>query len=77
MFDQGCATLHVMSPTAKKVETTDPVLKALEEAEEAPALSDDDRAALLEAAADPKWAHVSRGQAFERLVCVRADTDDE
>jgi hypothetical protein len=25
----------------------------------------------------PKWAHVSRGQAFERLVCARADTDDE
>jgi hypothetical protein len=53
------------------------VLRALEEAEEAPALSNDDRAALLEAAADPKWAHVSRGQAFERLVCARADTDDE
>ena len=67
----------MMSPTAKKVEATDPVLKAFEAAYEAPALSDDDRAALLEAAADPKWVRVSRGQAFERLVCEHSDTDDE
>jgi hypothetical protein len=52
VFDRGSAPLHVTSPTAKKVGTTDPVLKALEEAEEAPALSNDDRAALLEAAAE-------------------------
>jgi hypothetical protein len=57
-----------MSPTAKKL-ATDPLARAFQEAEEGPALSDQDRAALAEAAADPKWVRMSRGEAFERLVC--------
>jgi hypothetical protein len=57
-----------MSPTAKKL-ATDHVVRAFAEAEEGPTLSDDDRAALTEAAANPKWVRMSRGEAFERLVC--------
>jgi hypothetical protein len=60
-----------MSPTAKKL-SADSVARALEEAEDGPALSDEDRAALGEVVADPKWVRMSRGDAFERLVC-----DDE
>lgn len=61
-----------MSPTAKKV-ATDSLARAFEEAEDGPELSDQDRAALAEAAADPRWVQLSRGDAFERLVC----DDDE
>jgi hypothetical protein len=61
-----------MSPTAKKL-ASDSLARVFEEAEEGPSLSDEDRAALLEAAADPKWDRMSRGDAFERLVC----DDDE
>ena len=61
-----------MSPTAKKV-PTDALARAFEEAEEGTALSDEDRAALQEAAADPTWVRMSRGDAFERIVC----SDDE
>ncbi len=61
-----------MSPTAKKL-AIDALARAFEEAEEGPALSDQDRAALAEVAADPKWVRMSRGDAFERLVC----DDDE
>ncbi len=32
------------------------------------ALSDQDRIALLEAAADPRWIRMGRGDAFEPLV---------
>ena len=39
------------------------------------AISDEDRGALVEAAADPAWVRVSRGDAFERLVC--SDDDNE
>lgn len=61
-----------MAPTAKKL-ATDPVTRAFEAADEGAPLSAEDRAALLEAAADPKWVRMSRGDAFERLVC----DDDE
>lgn len=64
-----------MSPTAKKVTTTDPVARAFEEAEEGPPLTDDDRAALAEAA-DPRWVRLSRGEAFERLVCEDDKSDN-
>ena len=57
-----------MSPTAKKL-ALDPVARAFADAEEGLPLSDEDRAALLEATADPKWVRMSRGDAFERLVC--------
>lgn len=57
-----------MSPTAKKV-ATDSLARAFEEAKEGPPLTDDDRSALLEVATDPKWVRMSRGDAFERLVC--------
>jgi hypothetical protein len=62
-----------MSPTAKKL-ATDSLARAFDEAEAAPALSDEDRTALVEAAADPTWVRMSRGDAFERLVC---DGNDE
>jgi hypothetical protein len=61
-----------MSPTAKKL-ATDAVARAFKEADEAAPLSAEDRAALVEAAADPSWVRMSRGDAFERLVC----DDDE
>lgn len=61
-----------MSPTAKKV-PANALARAFEEAEEGTALSDEDRAALSEASADPSWVRTSRGDAFERLVC----NDDE
>ena len=61
-----------MSPTAKKL-ATDSLARAFEEAHEGPALSNEDRAALAKAAADPNWVRMSRGDAFERLVC----NDDE
>ena len=57
-----------MSPTAKKL-ATDGAVRAFANAEEGLALGDDDRAALAEATADPKWIRMSRGEAFERLVC--------
>ncbi|MBS2017657.1 MAG: hypothetical protein JST00_32560 [Deltaproteobacteria bacterium] len=65
-----------MSPTAKKA-TTDPVARAFEAAEEGPPLTDDDRAALAEAAADPRWISLSRGEAFERLVCEDKKSNDD
>jgi hypothetical protein len=65
-----------MSPTDKKVATTDPVLLAFEQADQAPPLSDEDRDALVEAAADPRWVRMGRGEAFERLVCERGEGDD-
>ncbi len=61
-----------MGPAAKKL-SADAVAQAFAQADQGPPLSDDDRAALLEAAADPKWVRMSRGAAFERLVC---DDDD-
>jgi len=61
-----------MSPTAKKV-PADALVRVFEVAEEGTALSDEDRAALQEAAADPAWVRMGRGDAFERLVC----NDDE
>ena len=64
-----------MSPTAKKVTTIDPVAHAFEMAEEGPPLADADRAALAEAAADPRWVRMSRGEAFERLVCEDTKSD--
>lgn len=60
-----------MSPTVKKL-AADSLARYFAEAEEAPAISEEDRAALAEAAADPEWLRVSRGD-FERLVC----DDDE
>jgi len=60
-----------MSPTAKKLEPAS-LSRVFEAAEESTALSENDRAALREAAADPRWIRMSRGDAFERLVC-----DDE
>jgi hypothetical protein len=63
-------------PTAKKVSSADPVAKAMAEAEEV-ALGDDEREALLEAVADPRWIRMSRGEAFERLVCDREDGDED
>jgi len=65
-----------MSPTAKKL-ATDSLARAFDEADDgpalSPALSDEERAALGEAAADPRWVRMSRGDTFERLVC----DDDE
>src|SRR5262245_38791840 len=46
-----------MAPTAKKL-ATDHLARAFEEAEEGPALSEEDRGALREAAADPKWTRM-------------------
>ncbi len=66
-----------MSPTAKKVATGDPVARAFAEAEEAPPLTDEDRAALAEAVADPRWIRSSRGEAFERLVCEEKKSDSD
>jgi hypothetical protein len=66
-----------MSPTAKKVNATDPVARAFEDAEDGPPLTDDDRAALAEAAGDPRWVRLGRGDAFERLVCEDKKSDDE
>jgi hypothetical protein len=60
-----------MSPTAKKL-ATDAVARAFQDADEGAPLSAEDRAALVEAATDPEWVRLSRGDAFERLVC-----DDE
>jgi len=57
-----------MLPTAKKL-ASDSLARAFEDAEEGPPLSDEDRAALFEVTADPKWIRISRGDAFERLVC--------
>ncbi len=62
-----------MSPTAKKLATDSLVRAFSEETDEGAPLSDEDRMALLEAAADPKWIRMSRGDAFEHLVC----DDDE
>ena len=61
-----------MSPTAKKL-AIDAVARAFEDADEGAPLSAEDRAALVDATADPKWVRMSRGDAFERLVC----DDDE
>ncbi len=58
-----------MPPTAKKTPPRDAVSLAFASAEEGPALADEDRAALAEAARDPRWTRVSRGDAFERLAC--------
>lgn len=66
-----------MSPTAKKITATDAVVRAFEEAEDAPPLMDDDRAALVDAARDPRWVRLRRGDAFERLVCEDKKSDDE
>ena len=62
-----------LEPTAKKL-TVVPLDQIFENAEESPALTDEDRAALCEAGDDPRWTRMSRGDAFERLVC---DADDE
>ena len=67
----------MMSPTPKKVTTADPVARAFEDAEEAAPLTDEDRAALAEAVADPRWTRSSRGQAFERLVCEEKKSDSD
>ncbi|MBX3225830.1 MAG: hypothetical protein KIT84_30365 [Labilithrix sp.] len=61
-----------MSPTVKKL-ATDALARAFDEAEDGPPLSEEDRAALREAVADPKWIRMSRGEAFEHIVC----SDDE
>lgn len=57
-----------MAPTARKL-ATDPVARAFAAAEEGAPLADDDRVALADAIADPKWIRIGRGEAFERLVC--------
>jgi hypothetical protein len=66
-----------MLPTAKKVTATDPVALAFEAAEDAPPLTEEDRDALVEAARDPRWVRLGRGDAFERLVCEDKKSDDE
>jgi hypothetical protein len=57
-----------MTPPAKKL-ATDAIARAFDEAEEGLLLSHEDRAALDEAVADPKWIRMNRGEAFEHLVC--------
>lgn len=54
-----------MSP--KRV--TDAALRAFSDAEDGPALSEEQRAALREAVDSPNWLRLSRDEAFERLVC--------
>jgi hypothetical protein len=49
------------------------MVRAFEEAEEGLPVSEEDRAALTEAEADPRWIRLERGQAFERLVCENED----
>jgi hypothetical protein len=64
-------------PTPKKASSADAVAKAFAEAGDEVPLGDEDRDALLEAAADPRWIRMSRGDAFERLVCEPDDTDED
>ena len=54
-----------MSPSAKKVTATDAVVRAFEEAEDAPPLTDDDRAVLVDAARDPRWVRLRRGDSLD------------
>lgn len=76
-FDDRVCYAFAMSPTAKKVTVTDAAARAFEDAEEGPPLTDDERAALAEAAEDPRWVRLRRGDAFERLVCEDKKSDDE
>jgi len=65
--------VHPRDAAAKECAVEDALARALDKAQEGPALSNQDRTALAEAAADPNWVRMSRGDAFERLVC----NDDE
>jgi hypothetical protein len=60
-------------PAKKRRVTSNAVAHAFAAAKEGPPLDEKERATLREAMADPKWIRMSRGEAFERLVC----DDDE
>lgn len=64
-----------MSPTANKL-ASNSLASVFDEAEEGPSLSDEDRAALLEAAADPEWGiSVDWGRAWSLLRRTRTLLD--